>query len=149
MVRSRQKDPLPGIFLIGVLTLGIGCFVRYKAWQADGKLRNWTPASATVISTEPFKARAGRYGTTTRYATTVSYETPNGTAVRRVVLNQRPASQITVYYDPSSSVGLPEAETHLRSVSSRLNVGLGYAFAAGGVVVLCLGGYVLRRRLAR
>jgi len=148
MARNRSKDPLPGLFLIGVACVGICCFVRYKAWQADGRLRTWTRAEAAVSTVEPFKARSGRYGSRTRYNVQVRYQTPEGPVDRRVVLNSRPASgQVAVYYDPADLQRDPEPEVQLRSVSGGSNVNAAYAFGAGGVLVLFGASFMLHRRL--
>ena len=148
MARHRSKGPLPGLFLIGVACVGICCFVRYKAWQADGRLRTWARAEAAVGTVEPFTARSGRYGTRTRYNVQVRYQTPAGPVDRRVVLNSRPVSgQVAVYYDPADLQRDPEPEVQLRSVSSGPNVNAAYAFGAGGVVVLCAASFMLHRRL--
>src|SRR6476661_8697508 len=114
MARYRSKDPLPGLFLIGLACVGICCFVRFKAWQADGRLRTWVRAEATVGAVERFTARSGRYGTRTRYNVQVRYQTPAGPVDRRVVLNSRPASgQVAVYYDPTDLQRDPEPEVQL------------------------------------
>jgi uncharacterized protein YjbJ (UPF0337 family) len=148
MARYHSKDPLPGLFLIGVLCLGIGCFVRYKAWQADQRLHGWTRAEAAVGSVEPFQARSGRYGTRTKYAVLVRYMTAGGAVAKKVVLSQPPAStSVGVYYDPANPDRDPEPETQLRSVSSGTNVNTSYAFAVGGVGVVGCASFMLRRRL--
>jgi hypothetical protein len=148
VARSQTKDPLPGLFLIGVACVGVCCFVRFKAWQADDRLRTWTRAEAAVGAVEPFQARSGRHGTRTRYRVTVRYPTPQGPVARQVVLNNQPgAANVGVYYDPARPDADPEPEVQLRSVSSGSNVNAAYAFGAGGVVVLGAASFMLHRRL--
>ena len=148
MARHHSKDPLPGLFLIGVACVGICCFVRYKAWQADDRLRTWTRAEAAVGGVEPFTARSGRYGSRTRYHVTVRYPTPAGPVARQVTLNNRPASaEVGIYYDPARPEIDPEPEAQLRSVSSGSNVNAAYGFGAGGAVVLGAASFMLHRRL--
>jgi hypothetical protein len=150
VARYGSKDPLPGLFLLGVLCLGIGCFVRYKAWQADGKLKSWTRVTADVLGVRPYEAPAGRYGTKTRYAVHLRYETPRGPMIRAVDLTARPTTLVVpVYFDPADPASLPEPESLLVAVTSPSNVTAAYAFAAGGVLVVALSGYALHRRRRR
>ena len=147
VARPRSNHPLPGLFLLGLLCLGIGCFVRYKAWKADEKLHSWTRATGDVLGVQPYEARAGRYGTKTRYAVHLRYETPRGPMMRPVQLDERPtAGEVPIYFDPADPTGLPEAESALLALTSRSNVMAAYGFVAGGVLLLSITGSLLRRR---
>ena len=148
VARPQSKDPLPGIFLIGILCLGIGGFVRYKAWQGEHRLHSWTRTEAAVGNVEPFRARTGRYGTATKYSVLVRYVTTRGEMARKVVLTQPPVStSVGIYYDPANPDRDPEPEVRLHSVTRASNVNASYGFFAGGAVVLGCACFILRRRL--
>ena len=144
----KAKDPLTGMFMIGLMCLCIGVGVRVAAWRGESKLKTWQRATARVESVESVSERSGRHGRRTRCATMVRYATPQGPTVRKVVLNNRPtAPDVGVYYNAADAGAEPVAEAHLLSVTGPSNLRFANAFAAGGVVVLLGCGYALRRRM--
>ena len=147
-MRHRKGNPLTFLFILGVVCLCFGVWTRYKAREGATKLQTWQRTEAQVESVEAVNERRRRGRTVTRYLTSLRYQTPQGEQVRTLKLNNRPGTPtIGVYYDPAAPGNDPEAEAHLRSVSSASSKRFADGAIAGGVVVLGGCAYWLRRRM--
>ena len=146
MMRKR-KDPLVGMLVIGLACLCGGIGMRVAASRGEAKLKTWQRTSARVESVETVTERSRRTAKRTRYATMVRYATPQGPAVRKVVLSNPPASDVSIYYDPADVAAQPVTEASLRSVTSPFSAMAANGLVAAGVVALCCGAYGFRRRM--
>ena len=149
MRKRGKKDPLMGLLIIGLVCVCIGVATRVKASRAATKLRTWQRTDARVESVQTVSERTGRRGgRTTRYVTTVRYDTPRGALVRTIKLNNRPATPtVGLYYNPADPGDDPQAEAQLLSATSTGSLRIGDALIGGGLVVTGGCAYFFRRRM--
>jgi hypothetical protein len=137
-----------GLLILGLVCVCLGVVTRVKASRAATKLRTWQRTDARVESVQNVSERSGRHGRTTRYVTTVRYDTPRGQLVRTIKLNNRPmTSTVGVYYNPADPEENPQAEAHLLSSTSTANLRIADALTVGGLVVTGACVYFFRRRM--